>query len=151
MEQSILQMISMFAGSDWLAVLALFAIALFYFLAPVFHYSEANRFWIVAALWTLIIRFGIGFCRIAWIYLEQWDIMSGFGFGSRGPGFSGRPGGPMGMGGNQNSTLSKMLEIGFPPLEAGLFVLALFLFVLWLTGLRRREIPPPDLLHRVGQ
>jgi hypothetical protein len=135
MEQSLFQMLTMLAGGEWPAVLALFAIALFYFLAPILHYSGSNRFWIVASLWTLVIRFGLGFCRVAWISLEQWDAVSPFA--NQGPGFGGR-----GVG--QQSVMNTMILIGFPPLEAGLFVLSLFLFVYWLTGLRRRELPPPD-------
>jgi hypothetical protein len=48
-------------------VMTLFAVALFYFLAPVLRYSGSNRFWIVAALWTLVLKLGLSFCRIAWI------------------------------------------------------------------------------------
>ncbi len=140
MEQSMQNFL--FGGIGWLSVLTLFAIALFYFLAPVFHYSASNRFWIVASLWTLIIKTGLSFVIIAWVHLEQWDFLGMFGnqggpFGGLGRQLTGRPA-------TAPSTMSSMMVIGLPPLDAGLFVLALFLFVYWLTGLRRREIPPPD-------
>jgi hypothetical protein len=124
----------LFAGIDWLSVLTIFAIALFYFLAPVFHYSAWNRFWIKASLWTLIVKMGLPVFKIAWIHLT---IFSEFTSGNQKSAFGGTAG-------LEKFVTFRVLEIGFPPLEAGLFVLALVFFVFWLTGLRRREMPPPE-------
>src|SRR5262245_59348834 len=58
---------------DWVTVAAFFAIALFYFLAPVLGYSNSSRLLIVTSLGALVAKMGLAFVRIALIHFEFLD------------------------------------------------------------------------------
>lgn len=120
---------------DWITVIAFFVIALFYFLAPVLGYTNSNRLLVVTALGALVIKMGMAFCRIALIHFERFDRGGSF------PNFGG--GNNRLFGGN--NFLDLLVTGLMPPMEIGLFILALVVFSLWLFGLERQQLYPEPL------
>jgi hypothetical protein len=118
---------------DWLTVVSLFAVATFLVVAPVLGYVPTNRL-AHLALWALVAKMGLTLCRIIVVF---YTLLGGVTRLTR-PGQFNSPG-------LQEPTSWPTLaaQAILPPLEAGLFVLAMLLFVLWLTGLRRRQYPNP--------
>ena len=120
---------------DWLTVLAFFTVALFWFLAPVLGYGQGNRVLFLSILGALLIRMTLALVRFALFHFIEFDQTAG----------AARWGGRSIVGRSfvEHESLTGMILFFFlPPLEAGLFVLAMVLFALWLFGLQRRDRPP---------
>jgi hypothetical protein len=115
---------------DWLTVISLFVLAAFWLLAPWLGYTRSNNL-LRVALWCLIIKMGLTLGRVILIHFLWFEET---GYGKIGFGTSSPPRDP-------SSVLSIALYVLVPPMETALFVLAMFLFVLWLSGLRKREQP----------
>jgi hypothetical protein len=118
------------SGIDWLTLLALFAVGLLYFLAPVLGYRTGQRGLLLAALWVFVGKMAVGVLRAAIVALEMLDRGKIVG----GPGSS-SSGGP-----KTSETLFILMSV----FESGLFLLGLVLFVIGLTALRREmDLPRP--------
>jgi hypothetical protein len=105
-------------GVDGLTLLALLAVALLYFLAPVFGYRTGQRGMLLASMWVLIFKMGLALLRMCILALELLDRSSM----------------PTGSGAR---TTVQYLFVLISVFEMGLFVLGIVLFVLGLTALRR--------------
>ena len=117
---------SVLIWSPLLTVLALLVIGLVYFLAPALGYTSTRRGLVLAALWFLVARLGLGLFNFA-LLLEA-------GFGGTTPW------------GAASGTF-RSLGLLFALLEYGLLVLSMALFVVGLASLRRKEdlFRPPGL------
>lgn len=113
-------------GIDWVTLLALFAVGLVYFLAPVLGYRTSRRGQLIASLWLLIAKMGLSMLRACVLAVEILDrsLTSG----------------PF------KSTLEAIFLLAYA-LETGLFVLAMVLFVIGLTSMRH-EMELPHSLPR---
>jgi hypothetical protein len=104
-------------GFDWPTALAFGVMALVYFLAPWVGYRPRSRGLILAALWVLLAKVGVGMLRMGGVFLAL-----------VGTSFKGKDG----------ETLFVVINV----LEAGAFLLSLVLFVIGLPLLRREEVAP---------
>jgi hypothetical protein len=118
------------SGIDWVTLVALLAIGLLYFLAPVLGYRPGQRGLLLASLWVLLGKMAMGVLKLCILALEILD----------------RPG-KVTSTGQTASSVSKAPETLFilmSVFEAGLFVLGIALFVIGLTTLRREmDLPRP--------
>lgn len=115
-----------FGGIDWLSLLALFAVGLVYFLAPVLGYRTSRRGQLIASLWLLIAKMGLSVLRASLISVQMLDRSL--------------------MSGPSKNTLEALFFLAYS-FETGLFVLAMVLFVLGLTSMRH-EMELPHSLPR---
>jgi hypothetical protein len=113
-------------GLDWPGLLALLVVALVYFLAPAAGYAAGRRGLLFAALWVLVGRVALGMIKTMLLFFAIVEA------GGRG----------------QFLVRSEALFALFSLLEAGLFVLAMVLFVAGLAALRRHGDAPEPLLRR---
>ena len=117
-----------FQFSFWspiLTVLALLMIGLLYFLAPVLGYTTHNRGLLVGSMWALLAQMASRTFKITVFFLAA-------------------AGAPSPTGG-----MSQTMSLGFlfPMLDSALFFVAMALFVVGLTSLRRDQDRAP-LSHR---
>jgi hypothetical protein len=117
---------------DWTTMIALFVVALVYFVAPAIGYSSSGRGVIFASLWLLLAKFGLSLLKFALIFFEIIENKtSGSGSGSSSK-FASEP----------------ALLMLFFLMESGLFVMAMVLFVCGLGVLRRPAPVVVEPLHR---
>jgi hypothetical protein len=119
-------------GLDWTALLALLIIGIVYLAAPALGYAPYQRGLLLASMWVLIGKMALAVLKMAILYFSAME--------SRTSGSGGGPPTPRSMG-----DLPTVIML-FSLLEAGLFILALILFVAGLSALRRgdgpRNFPP---------
>jgi hypothetical protein len=109
---------SLLGGIDGLTLLAILAVAVLYFFAPVFGYRTGQRGMLLASMWVLIFKMALALLRVCIFALELLDRSSvSTGSGSR--------------------TTMQYVFVLISVFETGLFVLGIVLFVLGLTALRR--------------
>ena len=119
-----------FGGTFWsplLTMLALLMIGLLYFLAPVLGYTTYNRGLLIGSMWTLLAKMALTIFKMGLYFLEA----------SGGAPPMGRP--PLNGG---------MFWLLFPMLESALFIMAMALFVIGLTSLRRNPDGTRPPSHR---
>ncbi len=116
----------MLGGVDWLTLLALLAVALVYFLAPVFGYRTRQRGLLLASLWVFIGKMGLALLRVCILALEILDHPS-----TQPPS-------------STRSTVDPVFVL-MTVFETGLFVLGIALFVIGLSALRREMDLPRAL------
>jgi hypothetical protein len=109
------------------SILALLVVALVYFLAPALGYTSYNRGLLLGSLWVLVAKMALMIFKMGLLFLQALDNPSS------GPALGG------------NAAIVSML---FSMLEAGMFILAMALFIGGLASLRRdpdlvRPPPPP--------
>jgi hypothetical protein len=123
-ERGMVMMENMLFQSEWfqlsfwsplLTMLALLVVGLLYFLAPVLGYTIYNRGLLLGSMWTLLAKMALTMFKMGIFFLEA-------------------TGNPSQMRGTSNLNLVGLL---FPMLESGLFMVAMALFVIGLTALRR--------------
>jgi hypothetical protein len=117
------------SGVDWVTLVALLAVGLLYFLAPVLGYRPGQRGLLLASLWVLIGKMGMGVLKVCIVALEILD----------------RPGKITAPAGGSGSKAPETLFILMSVFESGLFVLGIVLFVIGLTALRREMDLPRSL------
>jgi hypothetical protein len=111
-------------GLDWLTLLALVAIAVFYFLAPVLGY-RGSRGLVLSSLWLLVAKMGLAVLRSCLLLISLLDKGGT------------RSGGNSFGGGSKSSVEEETIWMLITLLESGLFILAMILFVAGLASLRR--------------
>jgi hypothetical protein len=104
-------------GLDWPTLLALFVVALVYFLAPALGYLSSQRGLLLGAMWVLLAKVGLAVLRTGYLLFEV--------LGNKGAGVKGVDG----------PAVFVLMSL----LEGGLLVLGLVLFVAGLAGLRRHD------------
>jgi hypothetical protein len=102
--------------SPLLTMLALLVVGLLYFLAPVLGYTTYNRGLLLGSMWTLLAKMALTMFKMGIFFLEA-------------------AGNPSPMGGT--SPNPNLVGLLFPMLESALFMVAMALFVIGLTALRR--------------
>jgi hypothetical protein len=132
-----------FFQKEWTSILAILGIGTIYFLAPVLGYDVGRRGALLASLWAMIVKIGIGLFRTGFIVLQALDV-SGLGFVP--PNY--RPPGRGGSAPTWNtpgafSDLHQTIEIILILGETVVFMGAMILFVYGLQKLRRRPQPFP--------
>ena len=115
---------------DWgplVTVLALLAVGLVYFLAPVLGYTTYNRGLLLGAMWVLIGKMALAILRAGIIFLQVMDLSS-------------HSGSSMSSSSTEGKDAAMMLML-FGMLETGVFILAMALFAGGLASLRRDSDP----------
>lgn len=128
MDRENFELFQILGGSSWVSVLALFALAGFYLLAPVWGYVTHQRNWMLIAMWVLVIKLVLVFFRSAWF---QFGAMYFKGLG--GIGSSSRA---------VDDSFSIMIALLFSLGEPGLSALSMVFFMFWISSLRRIQPPP---------
>jgi hypothetical protein len=105
--------------------LALLAVAAVYFLAPVLGYRIGQRGLLLASLWVLIGKMGMGVLKVCIVAMEILD----------------RPKAGVGSGPQTTENVIVLLSV----FETGVFVLGIVLFVVGLSALRREMDLPRSL------
>lgn len=103
-------------GMDWVSLIALFVIALIYFLAPAAGYTVTSRGLLLASVWLLVVRVAVAVLRVAVLFIN---------------GLENKPLART----TENPTFFLLLSL----IESTLLLLALILFATGLTSLRRNE------------
>ena len=118
-------------GLDWTALLALLIIGIVYLAAPALGYAPYQRGLLLASMWVLIGKMALAVLKMAILYFSAMESRTSGGGGTTTP--------------KSMGDLPTVIML-FSLLEAGLFILALILFVAGLSALRRgdgpRNIPP---------
>jgi hypothetical protein len=114
-------------GLDVPTLLALLAVALVYFLAPCAGYRTSLRGALLGALWVLVGKVAAGMMRLAVLFYVLRDTKLTM---------------------RTTSSDGETILMLFALLEAGLFLLAMILFVVGLAGLRRSDDAGPPLGRR---
>ena len=115
-------------GVDALTLVALLAVGLVYFVAPVLGYRTGQRGMLLGSLWVFLLKMALSLLRVcifALEVLERGSLQTSGGGGSR----------------SMVQYLFMLLHV----FETGLFVLGSVLFVLGLTALRRDMDLPRSL------
>jgi hypothetical protein len=115
----------LFGAVDWLTLLALLAVSVLYFLAPVLGYRASGRGLLLSSLWLLIGKMGLGVLRVGIIAVQILDSTK--------------------MGGGSKSNTVETIFLFMSVFENGLFVLGMLLFVIGLSSLRREMDLPRSL------
>jgi hypothetical protein len=108
-------------GLDWATLLALFVVALVYFLAPALGYVPTQRGLLLGAMWVLLAKVGVTVLKTGYLLFA---ILEGKGAGG-GPGVKAFDG----------PAFFVLMSL----FEGGLLVLGLVLFIAGLAGLRRHD------------
>jgi hypothetical protein len=119
-----MQMLGGFFQSEWATILAVLGMGIVYLLVPVMGYDPGRRKLLLAALWAMLIKVGMGVLRTSLIMLPMFGLSPATGFS--------RPGGPDDI----ERTFTVLLLLG----ESVAFLGSLMLFVFGLQKLRRREL-----------
>lgn len=112
------------SGVDWLTLLALLAVAAVYFLVPVLGYRLGQRGLLLASMWVLIGKMGMGVLKVCIVAMEALD--------------------PPKTGGSGSKTTENLIVL-LSVFETGVFVLGIVLFVVGLSALRREMDLPRSL------
>jgi hypothetical protein len=138
-----------FSWAPLLALLALLAVGLVYFLAPACGYTTYNRGLLLGAVWVLIAKMGLMIFKLGIVLVEEIDKSPT----SSSSGSTPLSGPGPGSGPSKYSASGPVMTLVFFMLDSGLFVLALALFAGGLASLRReadgrplasRPFPPRD-------
>ena len=104
---------------DWTTMLALFVVAIVYFIAPVLGYSSSGRGPLVMSMWLLLAKFSLSLLKFGFLFREVFE--NGSATASAG----------------KSTVNNEAILMAFFLLESGLFVVAMVLFVCGLATLRR--------------
>jgi hypothetical protein len=118
---------------DWLTVLSLFLVGLFFLLPQIQNHtlSSRARSCFLGALWILVVKLFLNLVKTLLINLEMFNSIVGQRPGPSGPG------------------LGAVVWLFFPVIEGMLFILAAVLFVAGLPGMiQRRDVWEPGMPPR---
>jgi hypothetical protein len=118
---------------DWLTVLSLFLVGLFFLLPQIQNHTLSGRAraCFLGALWILVVKLFLNLVKTLLINLDLFNNIVGQRGGSSGPG------------------LGAVVMLFFPVLEGMLFILAAVLFVAGLPGMiQRRDVWEPGMPPR---
>ncbi len=126
-----------FFQSEWSSFLALLVAGTLYFLAPVVGYAADRRGTLLAALWAMVGKLGIGIFRHVLVSIAVYHLQPDGG--------TGRPlrGSAAGLLAAYDEIVPVLLSLA----ETVAFLAAIILFVLGLQRLVRREPPPFQAQH----
>src|SRR5438132_2028788 len=118
-----------FFQAEWSAIIALLVAGTLYFLAPAVGYAASKRGTLLASLWAMIGKLGIGIVRQALVSL-QFHLGGGIGMPSRS------------SAGGLFGAFDEIVPVLLSLAETIVFLAAIILFVFGLQRLERREPPP---------